>query len=118
MSLKKAYEQYRDRAEFVIVYIREAHPADSPRAMGSMSKVNEPQSSEERLAVARRCAKELDFGIPFSVDDMQDSAAKAYAAHPDRLFIVGQDGKIAYQGGRGPFGFKVEEMAARLEELL
>ncbi len=73
---------------------------------------------EERLAVARRCRDELDLGVPFVVDDMEDTVAKAWAAHPDRLFVVGTDGKVAYAGERGPKGFDVEEMTTRLAELL
>ncbi len=56
--------------------------------------------------------------MPVVVDDMKNSAAKAFAAHPDRLFILTTDGKIAYRGARGPRGFKVDEMAERLEKLL
>ena len=70
------------------------------------------------LDLARRTAKDLDMGIPFAIDGMTDEVAMAYDAHPDRLYIVGADGKIAYQGDRGPRGFKVDEMNARLEEIL
>lgn len=101
-----------------MVYIREAHPADSPRARAGGSKVNDPESAEERRMVARACEEELGLGIPFAVDDMADGAATAWAAWPDRLFIVGADGKVAYRGGPGPQGFRVDEMTARLEALL
>jgi len=49
---------------------------------------------------------------------MEDSVAEAYAAWPDRLFIIGADAKIAYSGARGPRGFDVAEMAAALEQIL
>ena len=39
-------------------------------------------------------------------DLMTDDACKAYGSFPDRLYVVHR-GKIAYQGGRGPFGYKV-----------
>ena len=39
----------------------------------------------------------------------------AYAAWPDRLYVVGVDGKIAYQGGPGPGGFRVNEVEAWLK---
>jgi iodothyronine deiodinase-like protein len=101
-----------------VIYIREAHPADSPRAKPEWADVNDPVTLAERVKVAKEAAAKLDMDIPFAVDDMQDAAALAYAAHPDRLYIVGKDGKIAYQGGKGPRGFKVDEMTERLEELL
>jgi hypothetical protein len=100
-----------------VIYIREAHAADTPRARAT-SNVNDPTTFEERVAVAKECAKELELGIPFAIDDMEDTVAIAYDAYPDRLYVVGADGKVAYQGGRGPKGFQVDEMTAKLETLL
>ncbi len=34
----------------------------------------------------------------------------AYAAWPERLFIVTPDAKIAYAGKRGPWGFKPDHI--------
>ena len=44
--------------------------------------------------------------------------ATAYDAFPDRLYIVGADAKVVYQGDRGPQGFDVSEMQAALVEHL
>jgi hypothetical protein len=112
-------KRYGGKARFLVVYLREAHPADSPRSREGWSKgIDDPADLAERREVARRCQKELDLGIPFAIDDMEDATAKAYAAYPDRLFIVGSDGRIAFAGGKGPRGFKVEEMTKRLAEIL
>jgi len=101
------------------VYIREAHASDTPRARSSTSgDIFDPITFEQRVDLARRTAKELDLGIPFAIDGMGDAVAKAYDAHPDRLYIVGADGKIVYQGARGPRGFKVDEMEERLKTIL
>jgi hypothetical protein len=35
---------------------------------------------------------------------------QAYAAWPDRIYVVGTDGRIAYKGGPGPRGFSAEEL--------
>ncbi len=56
--------------------------------------------------------------MEFLVDDMKDTVAKAYNAHPDRLFILGADAKVAYRGDRGPRGFKVDEMEAALKKIV
>ena len=73
---------------------------------------------EERMAVARTCYSDLGLSFPAIVDGMDDKVEKAYAAWPDRLYIVGVDGKIAYKGGKGPGGFKPLEMEKALKELL
>ncbi len=48
------------------------------------------------------------------VDGVDDVANQAYAGWPDRLYLVGKAGKIAYAGGRGPFGFKPDELEAAI----
>ena len=40
---------------------------------------------------------------------MDDRANKAFAALPERIYVV-LDGRIAYQGGLGPFDYKIEEV--------
>lgn len=52
--------------------------------------------------------------MPCVVDDMNDSAERAYAAWPERLYVVGTDGRIAYAGRMGPFGFDPDELGAWL----
>ena len=37
---------------------------------------------------------------------MDNTAARAYKAWPDRLYVIGLDGRIALAGARGPWGFK------------
>ena len=49
---------------------------------------------------------------------MEDTVSKAYSGWPDRLFIIGADAKIAYAGGRGPWGFTANEMPAALDKML
>jgi hypothetical protein len=33
---------------------------------------------------------------------------------PDRLYVIDAEGRIAYKGGRGPFGFRPAEMEQSL----
>ena len=44
--------------------------------------------------------------IPVLVDDVDDAVALAYGGWPDRLYLIGRDGRVAFQGERGPDGFK------------
>ena len=52
------------------------------------------------------------------IDGIDNAVADVYGGWPDRLYLVGADGRIAYQGGEGPFGFKPEELGSAIEELL
>jgi len=96
-----------------VVYIREAHALDSPSPLGGdgMPIVEDPITLAERQAVATVCMTKLALDpMPALVDDMDDTANRAYDAYPDRLYLVGRDGNIAYRGGPGPFGFDPNEL--------
>jgi len=104
-----------------VVYIHEAHALDGARPNGGDGHpfVEEPIDASERRGVAARCHTSLDMApLRMLIDDMKNSAATAYAAHPDRLYLVGEDGHIAYAGGRGPRGFQPDELAGAIDELL
>jgi len=103
------------------VYILEAHPEDGwkmPANAREGIRVNQPTSQEERSKIAGQCMKDLDLSIPCLVDDMQNTAQKAYAGWPDRLYVIDKEGKVAYKGEPGPRGFKPEEAEAALKALL
>lgn len=131
MSLRDLYAKYRDRVQFLIIYIREAHPVDGwwlggadagqfLKAMGSKAATDiyDPKTMEERRTVAGRCEVALQYDIQTYVDDMDDTVSQAYAAMPTRLYLVGRDGQIVYAGGLGPFGFKPAELGAAIDEYL
>jgi hypothetical protein len=118
--LEKLYKDYKDRAEFYIVYIREAHPSDGwamPQNEKQGINVKQPKTYEERCKVASDCIKAMKLSIPALVDDMSDTAEKGYSGWPDRFFLVGKDGKLAYVGGQGPRGFKPDEIEEELKKL-
>jgi hypothetical protein len=64
--------------------------------------------------VAGQCAALLKPNIPFYVDDVTDAAGNAWSAMPARLYVLDSSGRVAYKSGRGPFGFKPEEMEQAL----
>ena len=78
----------------------------------------QPTSLEERTEIANTCALRLDMSIPTLIDDMTNSTDAKYYALPDRLYLVGRDGRIAYRGGPGPFGFVSAELEHALERYL
>lgn len=77
--------------------------------------IKDPTSVFERYQVANTCVSALDISIPCLLDDMENTTALAYKGWPDRLYIVGKDGKISYRGGPGPRGFSTEELEVALK---
>ena len=55
--------------------------------------------------------------MPTVIDGVDNKVAWTYGGWPDRLYLIDADGRIAYQGGEGPFGFKPDELAAAIEHL-
>jgi hypothetical protein len=68
--------------------------------------------------VATKCHAKLDITIPLVIDTIDDRVGHAYSGMPDRLYLIDPKGKVAYQSGRGPFGFKPGELEQSLIGLL
>lgn len=101
-----------------MVYIREAHALEETMASGTpgLPAVETPTSDGERMDVAQRCHAQYDLGgMLVLVDTIDDAVEKVYWAHPDRLYLVGKDGKIAYHGIQGPNGMRPEELLEAIE---
>jgi thiol-disulfide isomerase/thioredoxin len=106
-------ERYKDRATFVMVYVREAHPVDGWK-MESNTKVGvavkQPTTTAERVAVCDQFRTRLKPGMTVLVDDVSDTAGNLYSGMPARFYVIDPAGKVAFKSGRGPFGFKAGEM--------
>jgi alkylhydroperoxidase family enzyme len=113
--------RYKDDVVFVAVYVREAHPTDGWR-MSSNDEAGvtfpQPRDYGERAGLADRCYAKLKMNMPLLVDEMDDRVGHAYSGMPARLYVIDTEGKVAYKGGRGPFGFKPDEMEQTLAMLL
>ncbi len=120
-NIEKLYSRYKDRATFVMVYVREAHPTDGWRMesndrLGAIT--SQPKTYDERVAVAQKCGRVLSLGFPMLVDTIDDAAGARYSGMPGRLYVIDRDGKVAYKSGRGPYLFKPAEMEQSLVMLL
>ncbi len=116
VSLADLYARFSDRVQFLMIYIREAHPTDG-WDVGSSYRTDDPRTLEARRAVAGDCETALQYGIKTYVDEMDDAVMTAYAAWPERLYLVDATGHVAHAGGRGPWGFKPSELRTAIEAL-
>jgi hypothetical protein len=74
----------------------------------------QPKNLEQRVAIANDFVTRFKFPLPFGIDDMSNRANDAYAAWPERLYIIDESGHIAYRGGMGPFKYDPAEVRAWL----
>ena len=73
---------------------------------------------QERTKVARRCVAGMELSMPALVDKMDDAVNMAYHGWPERLYLIGKDGKVVFAGGPGPFGFEPDELDAAIRKVL
>ena len=78
----------------------------------------QPTTWTERQSVARSCCQRLELSMPVVVDSIDNAVDTAYAAWPERIYIIDADGRIAYAGKQGPWGFKPKEAERALDKLL
>jgi hypothetical protein len=115
------YRQYRDRASMVFVYIAEAHATDGwqlPSNLDDDVLLASHTTIDERFAAAREGVARLGLTMPVLVDAMDDGVSNAFAAWPERIYVVDVNARIAFAGGPGPFEFDPDAAAAALDELL
>ena len=116
-ALHGLYDTYRDRIAFFIVYIKEAHPEDgwvvTPNRDEGI-RVVDPTGHAERVRVADACVLRSAIRIPVLVDGTDNAVASTYGGWPDRLYLIGRDGRVAFQGEMGPLGFEPSLLAAAI----
>jgi hypothetical protein len=80
--------------------------------------VRQHRSFEERKEAGETCMLKLAFEMPALVDEMDDQVAVDYAAMPERLYLIGTDGRVVYKGGMGPMFFRPTEWREAIATLL
>jgi type I thyroxine 5'-deiodinase len=69
--MQELYRAYRDRCEFLTVYIKEAHPEDEWQMPSNETEgvcYPQPRTLDQRLAIANDFVKRFRYEIPLAVD--------------------------------------------------
>jgi hypothetical protein len=80
--------------------------------------IAQPKTAAERTRAAVHCCDSLKMALPLLVDGIDDTVGRDYSGFPDRLYLIDREGRVAYKGGRGPFGYKPRELEQTLIMLL
>ena len=78
----------------------------------------QPKTVEERAEIAEACMLRLELAMPTLLDDMDNTTDTAYAAMPERLYVVDTDGVVTHRAEPGPFGFDVDAWQAAIDAVL
>ncbi len=121
MRLDQLAKGIGDTAKLFGVYIREAHADGEDQVIRNLNEgviFQQPQSVDERAEVASACMLRYNFSFPMLLDGMDNDAEEKYVSWPDRLYVIGRDRRIAYQGGLGPLYFDVDEFEQALAQAI
>jgi hypothetical protein len=122
-GIDDVYRDYRDRAEFLFVYIREAHP-DSVLSLAdkdsetSLMKIPQHTTLAGRTEAAAACGRTLKLSMPIAVDGIDNKVGRAYAGWPNRMVVVGTNGRVLFASDPAPRGTDAGRLRAWLAENL
>jgi Iodothyronine deiodinase len=106
---------------FFVVYIQEAHPVDLWQVSSNVTDgvlFASPQTADERVETAETCVVKLAIKMPALVDGIDNRIERAYTGWPDRLYLIGTDGRVRHKSPPGPFGFSTANLEQHLKEML
>ncbi|WP_439182275.1 deiodinase-like protein [Carboxylicivirga taeanensis] len=115
------YENYKDKAAFLHIYVYEMHPVNSwfiPVNLKDNVVYDQPATLADRAAIARDWIKAQKIKMPVALDDMHNSVDKLYAGSPERLYVIDGEGSIRFRSSQGPFDDQeVEQWEAAIKNL-
>ena len=88
VSPMQQYAKQYPNMNFVVLYVREAHPGD---------KVGGQQSLEEKIANAQQTRAAYGEHRTIVVDDLGGEAHQRYGELPNMLYIIGTDGTVRFR---------------------
>jgi hypothetical protein len=77
----------------------------------------QPKSFEARKELAKVLVERLGYRIPVAIDSIDNRADRCFAAWPERIYVLGPQGKVLYKGEMGPFGFDPDDAEKALASL-
>lgn len=100
------YEKYRDKVNFILVYVIEPHPVGSKSPYskeewtGSFSwdkqdkPVYQPETYDQRLQLAVKLIEDEAITRMILVDTADNKVWKAYGPAPNLAYLIGTDRKV------------------------
>ncbi len=85
-------EEYGEAVLFVVLYQREAHAGER-----MFAEVEQPETYEERQALAEKSCGELGIGATVVIDDMSNTVRTTYGQLPNSAYVIDKGGTIVYK---------------------
>jgi len=96
------HRDFEDRVNFVVVYIREAHPLDGDAIPDNRFKVSTPRTIDDRMDAALQLKRAARIRMPIAIDGLDDAMIEPYRAWPSRIVILDPRGVAVYAPAASP----------------
>lgn len=95
-------ERYKDKIDFLFIYILEAHASDE-WPLGNHVEIEQHKTLEERVKAAKTFVERYSFTYPVVVDSIKNDFNENYSVWPERWFILhkGEIKHVSYPTDRG-----------------
>ena len=87
-SVEELYSEFGDRVEFIMLYVREAHPGEL---------ISQAESMDEKLVHARALKNLYDIGWTVAADSIDGDLHRALDPKPNSAFLTDSQGKILFR---------------------
>jgi len=111
-DFNKLASDYAGCADFLSIYIEEMHASDSWKYEGNI-EIKSHRTLQDRVAAAT-LLQNRGLKSNLVCDVMTNESSNAYAAMPERLYVV-HNNKVVFVGGTGPHDYSVGEVRDFLE---
>jgi len=112
------HQKYKGKAQFLGIYLTEAHAADEWPVGPSVSFCKQPQTRAERCELAVRLKEQYEITFPMLVDTMENEFDNTFAAWPLRYYVI-SNGKLIFkaQPDLKTFGYDTSVLSRFLRTL-
>ena len=87
-SVQELYDEFGDHVDFIMLYVREAHPGENYRQAESM---------EEKLGHARTLKEFYDIQWTVAADNLDGDLHRALDPKPNSAFLMNKEGTILFR---------------------
>jgi tetratricopeptide (TPR) repeat protein len=118
--LNALYERYHDRAEFLLVYIREAHGAGSWQSTINRREgvdLADAATFDQKREYAASCIRKLKIPYAAAVDPLDNAAETAYTAWPSRVYLIDKQGHVAFNSPLDELNFDASKLDSALQSV-
>jgi peroxiredoxin len=97
-AMEQLKRDYGIRAQFFIVYTKEAHPAggwEVDRNKDRDISIEQPATADARRQTAQAARDKLKITVPIVLDTMDDEVARKFGAGANSAVVIDRDGRLA-----------------------